>query len=225
MHACYQQLGYSVYREICRLQCTSRIYLAGCISEYINEGPLVFSKFHVTYYLTPSFLVLYLKREICLLLWIKSYLQKLKKMKNKNEPVWLIKSPKCKFNLYHALFFFCRTCNQSYKMCNAYCNFLCYQVKKNSRSMISIPMNKNLFPGDFFSRCLSMHFYIVVCNGISSVPVFLTRSWHCCPLSHNLWCHGSLQREIHIHPVHYGHWGGGGGKLLMDFKITIKWSI
>lgn len=86
--------------------------------------------------------------------------------------------------------------------------------------MISIPMNKNLFPGDFFSRYLSMHFYIVVCNGISSVPVFLTRSWHCCPLSHNSWCHGSLQREIHIQPVHYGHFGGG--KLLMDFKITFK---
>lgn len=130
MHACYQQLRV--------LRCTKKYadynVPAGstllCVLKYINEGPLVFSKFHVTYHLTPSFLVLYLKREICLLLWIKSYLQKLKKMKNKNEPVWLIKSPKCKFNLYHALFFFCRTCNQSYKMCNAYCNFLCYQVKK-----------------------------------------------------------------------------------------------
>lgn len=29
----------------------------------------------------------------------------IEKKKNKNEPVWLIKSPKCKFNLYHAPFF------------------------------------------------------------------------------------------------------------------------
>lgn len=205
MHACYQQLGYSVCKEICRLQCTSRIYLAWCISEYINEGQLVFLKFHVPCYSTPSFIVLFLKREICLLLWMKSYLQKLKKKKNKNEPVWLIKSPKCKFNLYLSCPVFSAGHVTNPTRCAMHIAIFFVIRLKNSRSKISIPMNKNLFPGDFFFRCLSMYFNIVVCNGISSVPVFLTRSWHCCPLSHNLWCHGSLQREIHIQPVHYGH--------------------
>lgn len=161
MHACYQQLGYSVCKEICRLQCTSRIYLAGCISEYINEGPLVFSKFHVTYYLTPSFLVLFLKREICLLLWIKSYLQKLKKMKNKNEPVWLIKSPKCKFNLYHALFFSAGHVTNPTRCAMHIAIFFVIRLK-NSRSTISIPMNKNLFPSDFFFQ-VSLNVFLHCC--------------------------------------------------------------
>lgn len=43
------------------------IYFVGCILEYINGGLLVFEKFYVLCYLIFSFLVLFLKCEICFL--------------------------------------------------------------------------------------------------------------------------------------------------------------
>lgn len=172
-------------------------------------------------YSTPSFIVLFLKREICLLLWMKSYLQKLKKKKNKNEPVWLIKSPKCKFNLYHALFFSAGQVTNPTRCAMHIAIFFVIRLK-NSRSTISIPMNKNLFPSDFFFQ-VSLNVFLHSCEqwDFFSTCIF-DQDMTLLPTIF-IWCHGSLQREIHSHSVHYGHFGGG--KLLMDFKITIKWSI
>lgn len=67
-----------------------------------------------------------------------------------------------------------------------------------------------------------MYFYIVVCNGISSVPVF----WP----GHDIAAHYhttfdamALSKEKSIFSLSI--MDIFGGKLLMDFKITVKWSI
>lgn len=73
-----------------------------------------------------------------------------------------------------------------------------------------------------------MYFYIVVCNGISSVLYF----WP----GHDIAAHYhttfdamALSKEKSIYSscplLTFWMGGGGRGKLLMDFKITIKWSI
>lgn len=77
--------------------------------------------------------------------------------------------------------------------------------------MISIPMNKNLFPGDFFFKCLSMYFYIVVCNGIFLQYLYFWPGHDIAAHSHTTFDAMALSKEKSIFILSIMDILGGGG--------------
>lgn len=91
---------------------------------------------------------------------------------------------------------------------------------KNSRSMISIPMNKNLFPGDFFFQ-VSLNVFLHCCVqwDFFSTCIFDQVMTLLPTITQLLMPWLSSKRNPYSACPLWTFWGG---KLLMDFKITFK---